>query len=82
MSERLTLLNGALAVSAGINRFDTPHHVAAALRPGVKVVVLLSGRMQIGLDGGMVQDVCGSPPRPGRTHPAPCRHRGRSASGR
>jgi AraC family transcriptional activator of pyochelin receptor len=59
MSERLILLNGALAVSAGINRFDAPHHVAAALRPGVKVVVLLSGRMQIGLDGGMVQDVCG-----------------------
>ncbi len=59
MSERLNLLNGALIVSAGVNSFDTPLHVNAALRPGVKVVVLLSGRMQIKVGNGSAREICG-----------------------
>ncbi len=59
MSERLTLLNGALIVSAGVNRFDAPVRVDAALEPGVKVVVLLSGRMQIRIGNDSVREICG-----------------------
>ncbi len=59
MSERLSLLNGALIVSAGVNSFDTPVHVNAALKPGVKVVVLLSGRMHIKIGSAPMNEICG-----------------------
>lgn len=59
MNERLSLLNGALVVSAGVNSFDAPVHVNAALKPGVKVVVLLSGRMQIKIGRDTTSEICG-----------------------
>lgn len=59
MSERVTLLNGALTVSSGVNRFDAPMRVDAALNPGLKIVVLLSGRMQIKIADDPQHDICG-----------------------
>jgi AraC family transcriptional activator of pyochelin receptor len=59
VGERLTLLNGALVVSAGVNKFDAPMHVDTALRPGMKVVVLLSGRMQIRIGNDIAREICG-----------------------
>lgn len=59
MNERLSLLNGALVVSAGVNSFDAPVHVNATLKPGVKVVVLLSGRMQIKIGTDTASEICG-----------------------
>lgn len=59
MSERVTLLNGALTVSAGVNRFDAPMRVDADLNPGLKIVVLLSGRMQIKIADDPEHDICG-----------------------
>lgn len=59
VGERLTLLNGALVVSAGVNKFETPMHVDAALKPGMKVVVLLSGRMRIRIGNDAMREVCG-----------------------
>lgn len=50
-NERLVLFSGALTVSAGVNVFDAPRHVNAALLPGLLTVILLSGRLQIKLDG-------------------------------
>lgn len=59
MSERVTLLNGALTISAGVNRFDAPMRVDAALNPGLKIVVLLSGRMRIKIGDDLEHDICG-----------------------
>lgn len=59
MTERLTLLNGALKVSAGINNFSSPMQVDAVLKPGLKIVVLLSGRMTLKLGDEAAREICG-----------------------
>jgi AraC family transcriptional activator of pyochelin receptor len=53
------MLSGAMVLSAGINRFDAPKRVNAALPAGIKTVVLLSGRLQISVGGGSEREVCG-----------------------
>ncbi|MGY3621451.1 helix-turn-helix transcriptional regulator [Bradyrhizobium sp. USDA 10063] len=58
-NERLLMLSGAMVLSAGINRFDEPKRVNAALPAGIKTVVLLSGRLQISVGGGSEREVCG-----------------------
>lgn len=58
-NERLQMLAGAMILSAGINRFDQPRRVNAALTAGIKTVVLLSGRLQISVGGGREREVCG-----------------------
>jgi AraC family transcriptional activator of pyochelin receptor len=59
MNERFSLFNGALTVSAGTNSFDAPVRVNTALKAGVKVVVLLSGRMQIKIGNAPASEICG-----------------------
>jgi len=58
-NERLVLLSGALTLAAGINKFSSPVRVSGNLSPGLKVVVLLSGRLQIRLGGHPEQEICG-----------------------
>jgi AraC family transcriptional activator of pyochelin receptor len=58
-SERLTLLSGALVVSAGVQSFDQPKRVNATLPAGVKIVLLLSGRLQIAVGEGAGREICG-----------------------
>lgn len=57
--ERLTLLSGALVLSAGVRKFDQPMRVSASLPSGVKIVVLLSGRLQIAVGHGARRELCG-----------------------
>ncbi len=59
INERLVLISGGLTISAGVNRFDTPMRVRSDLVEGLKVVVLLSGRLQIRVGEGGEQSVCG-----------------------
>jgi AraC family transcriptional activator of pyochelin receptor len=58
-NEKLLLLSGALILSTGITRFDTPKRVNATLPAGVKTVVLLSGRVQIRIGEGAEREICG-----------------------
>jgi len=58
-TERLELISGGLILSAGINRFDAPMRVRSDLTAGLKVVVLLSGRLQIRIADGDEQTICG-----------------------
>lgn len=58
-AERLTLLSGALIVSAGVRSFDKPMRVNAMLSSGVKVVTLLSGRLQISVGTETGREICG-----------------------
>lgn len=58
-NEKFALMSGAMIVSAGINRFDKPKHVKAELIPGVKAVVILSGRMQIRVGQDREREICG-----------------------
>lgn len=58
-NERFELMSGGMIVSAGINRFDKPKHVRAELIPGMKAVVILSGRMQIRIGHGVEREICG-----------------------
>jgi AraC family transcriptional activator of pyochelin receptor len=53
------MLSGAIIVATGINRFDNPKRVNAALPPGVKTVVLLSGRLRISIGGSREREICG-----------------------
>ncbi len=56
---KLTLLSGALVVSAGVQRFDQPTRVNAALPSGIKIVVLLSGRLRITVGAASEREICG-----------------------
>lgn len=58
-NEKFELMSGAMIVSAGINRFDKPKHVKTELIPGMKAVVILSGRMQIRIGDGREREICG-----------------------
>lgn len=58
-AERLDLLAGALVVSSGTRRFDKPKRVNATLPSGVKIVVLLSGRLQITVGSASRREICG-----------------------
>lgn len=58
-SEKLSLLSGALVVSAGVRQFDQPTRVNAELPAGVKIVVLLSGRLQISVAEETSREICG-----------------------
>jgi AraC family transcriptional activator of pyochelin receptor len=57
--EKLTLLFGALVVSAGVQRFDQPTRVNAALPASVKIVVLPSGRLRITVGNAGEREICG-----------------------
>jgi AraC family transcriptional activator of pyochelin receptor len=59
MNERLVLLSGELIVAAGVNRFDAPVRVKSDLRAGLKVVVLLSGRLYLRVGRRREQEICG-----------------------
>jgi len=56
---RHVLFGGKLVVSAGVNTFSAPVRVNADLLPGLKVVILLSGRLHIRLDGQVEHEICG-----------------------
>lgn len=58
-NERLVLISGGLTISAGVTLFDAPKRVQSNLGEGLKVVVLLSGRLQIRVGEGGEQSVCG-----------------------
>lgn len=58
-NEKFELMSGGMIVSAGINRFDKPKHVRTELIPGMKAVVILSGRMQIRVGHGVEREICG-----------------------
>lgn len=58
-NERLVLISGGLTISAGVNRFDAPMRVRSDLAEGLKVVVLLSGRLKIRVGEGGEQNVSG-----------------------
>ncbi len=58
-NERLSLCGDKLIISAGVNTFDAPKRIKAELLPGLKVVILLSGRLRIRLDGQAEHEICG-----------------------
>lgn len=53
------LFSGALTISAGVNNFQTPKRVNTALIPGLKVVILLSGRLHIQIEDDAAHEICG-----------------------
>jgi AraC family transcriptional regulator, transcriptional activator of the genes for pyochelin and ferripyochelin receptors len=58
-NEKFPLFAGAMILSAGNTRFDKPKRVNAELPPGVKTVVLLSGRLRIRIGEGDEREICG-----------------------